>query len=170
MVDDRRGHQVGNPGAQGRRYQGQVGADGDDAAGIHLGALGQVLQAPAAVGHDAPVDVAVGVVDAVGKLAGEAGGVRTVGAALPPNGQGEGNIVAALAVGRALGHQVGDAAVAGQEVTGGERALTIGNAKVAEDAVGADGRESHPVDGGEVAGPQGDFLRLRSHWKLGQFG
>ena len=94
--------------------QGQVVSNGGDAGGIDLRMGGEVLSAAHGVGHDAPVDVGGGVVDAVGELPRESGGVGLVGQPLSPHADGEGEVFLALAVGLPLGYEVGHAAVAGQ--------------------------------------------------------
>ena len=161
---------MGDPGAQGSGDEGHVGADGGHALGVDLGPGHQELQAAAAVGDDAPVYVAGGVVNAVGKLAGETGGVGPVGAPLSASANGKSNVPLALPVGSALGNQVGNASVARKEVARWEGSLSGGDAEVTEDTVRADGGQLHPVGGGKVGGAEGNLLHLRSGRQSRQLG
>ena len=158
----RRAYCVSNLRTQGRRNQGQVGADGCHPRRVHFRPPGQVLQPPTAVGHDAAIGVGRRVMDAVGEQAGEAGGIGLVGPPLPAHADGKGDIVPALGIGRALRRQFHHAAVAGQEAAGRKWAVAFGNAQIPENAIGANGGQANSVGGGKVGGAQGDFPQLRS--------
>ena len=155
----RRGtNHTGCRGTKGRGDQRQVRAHCSDAAAIHLGPAAQVLEPPKAVGDYPPVDKRGRIVYPVRQHPREGCRIGLIGLPLSPGTDGEGHALSALAVGRALGHQVHHAAVTGQEIPGRKGPLTPGNAQVAKDPVGSDGCQTDAIGGGEVGTAQGDFL------------
>ena len=71
VEERRRGHHVRGSGGQGRRDEGEVVPGHDQPRRVQLAPGQQELQAPDAVGDDAPEDVGGGIVDALGEQAGE---------------------------------------------------------------------------------------------------